>query len=93
MTATTLHQALATCTMVVIDTLHAFDFSVDEQNTLHIECMDGRELKRWQFTAAQVEAATFDASVQHWHVQSHTGLHHIACLDAFSPAEDETDPQ
>ena len=44
----TLLNALEVCDMLEIDGLHAFDFSLDEDDNLHIECMDGRALKRWK---------------------------------------------
>jgi hypothetical protein len=42
--------------MLLIDGLHAFDFTFDETG-LVIECMDGRQLRRWSFTPEQVAAA------------------------------------
>lgn len=85
--------ALQACDMLLIDTLHAFDFSIDEQDTLHIECMDGRELKRWQFTLAEQNAAT-PTDQPHTFSISHDGVaHQLTCLSAFSAGEDETDPE
>ena len=55
----TLLSTLEHCDMVEIDGLHAFDFSLDENDNLHIECMDGRAAKRWQFSMAQVNAARY----------------------------------
>ena len=38
--------------MLLIDGLHAFDFTCDETG-LTIECMDGRQLRRWSFTPSR----------------------------------------
>ena len=38
----TLLVTLEHCDMVEIDGLHAFEFSLDEDDNLHIECIDGR---------------------------------------------------
>ena len=78
----TLLAALETCDMLEIDGLHAFDFSLDEEDQLHIECMDGRALKRLVFNMAQIEAATFDASLQSWVISGQSGEHRLVCLDA-----------
>lgn len=89
---TALPVVLQTCDMLLIDTLHAFDFSFDEQQTLHIQCVDGRELKRWQFTLEEQNAAQ-PGEEPHSFVISHAGtVHRLVCLSAFSarPEEDET---
>ncbi|WP_460125487.1 DUF5629 family protein [Pseudomonas sp. S2_C03] len=78
----TLLAALETCDMLEIDGLHAFDFSLDEQDNLHIECMDGRALKRWIFSMAQIETATFDTALQSWIITGESGEHLVVCLDA-----------
>lgn len=88
----TLPEALEHCDMLLIDGLHAFDFGFDDDNTLHIECMDGRDLKRWQFTDAQLQAASRFADAQ-WDVQGANGAHRLTCMSAFSAREDETDPE
>jgi hypothetical protein len=38
--------------MLLIDGLHAFDFTADETG-LTVECMDGRQLRRWSFTPSK----------------------------------------
>jgi len=93
MTAQTLLNALEHCGMVEIDGLHAFEFALDEDDNLHIECMDGRAAKHWEFTPAQVAAATFDNDLQSWLIVGDSGEHRLVCLDAFggSDDEDETD--
>lgn len=93
MTAQTLLNVLEQCDMVEIDGLHAFEFALDEDDNLHIECMDGRAAKHWEFTPAQVAAATFDNDLQSWLIVGDSGEHRLVCLDAFggSDDEDETD--
>ncbi|KTC33882.1 hypothetical protein AO265_03995 [Pseudomonas sp. ABAC61] len=86
----TLLNALQACDMLEIDGLHAFDFSLDDQQLL-IECMDGRAAKRWSFTLAQVQAATFDPQLQSWVLQGDSGEHRLVCMSAFSARDEEED--
>jgi hypothetical protein len=88
----TLPDALEHCDMLLIDGLHAFDFGFDDDDTLHIECMDGRELKRWQFSAAELLAASRFNDAE-WDVQGAGATHRLTCLSAFSAREDETDSE
>lgn len=48
-----LSHALQSCDMLLIDGLHAFEFTADTTG-LRVECMDGRQLRRWSFTPEQV---------------------------------------
>ena len=98
MTAQTLLNALEHCGMVEIDGLHAFEFALDEDDNLHIECIDGRAAKHWEFTPAQVAAATFDEDLQSWLIVGYasdtktTGEHRLVCLgDVVSSSDDEDD--
>ncbi|AXK57379.1 DUF5629 family protein [Pseudomonas protegens] len=84
----TLLTALEACDMLEIDGLHAFDFTLDEQRLL-IECMDGRAAKRWSFTLAQVQAATFDQALQSWTLVADSGEHRLVCMSAFSARDEE----
>ncbi len=86
----TLLNALQACDMLEIDGLHAFDFSLDDQQLL-IECMDGRAAKRWSFTLAQVQAAAFDPQLQSWVLQGDSGEHRLVCMSAFSARDEEED--
>jgi len=86
-TTHTLLAALQTSTMLEIDGLHAWEFTLGEQ--LDIECMDGRERKVWRFSLAQVQAATFDSELQSWLINDGNADHRILCLDAFTPSDDE----
>lgn len=98
MTAQTLLNALEHCGMVEIDGLHAFEFALDEDDNLHIECIDGRAAKHWEFTPAQVAAATFDDSLQSWLIVGYfnetkaIGEHRLVCHgDVVSSSDDEDD--
>ena len=98
MTAQTLLNALEHCDMVEIDGLHAFEFALDEDDNLHIECIDGRAAKHWEFTPAQVAQATFDETLQSWLIVGYasdtktTGEHRLVCLgDVVSSSDDEDD--
>ncbi|MCT8162379.1 hypothetical protein E2H86_14365 [Pseudomonas putida] len=87
---TTLTNALAACDMLLIDGLHAFDFTCDAVG-LTVECMDGRQLRRWQFTAEQVAAATLEGN--DWLISDVQGEHRLVCMEAFrAPDEDEDEP-
>lgn len=87
----TLLQALDSCDMLIIDELHAFDFYLDEQEQLHVECMNGRTLEYWRFTPAQMQAATFDKASNYWIITSDSGDHHLECVEATSGHDDEDD--
>ena len=90
----TLLTVLETCDMLEIDGLHAFDFSLDEDDQLHIECMDGRAAKHWVFSLAQVQAAVFDADLQSWTLRGDAGEHRLVCMSGISGSnhdEDEDD--
>ena len=98
MTAQTLLNALEHCGMVEIDGLHAFEFALDEDDNLHIECMDGKKSLHFEFTPAEVEAATFDEDLQSWLIIGYagdtktTGEHRLVCLgDVVSSSDDEDD--
>ena len=98
MTAQTLLNALEQSGMVEIDGLHAFEFFLDEDDNLHIECIDGRAAKHWEFTPVQVAAATFDDSLQSWLIVGYfnetkaIGEHRLVCHgDVVSSSDDEDD--
>ncbi|MGL5999311.1 MAG: DUF5629 family protein [Pseudomonas proteolytica] len=92
MTAVNLPTALETSNMLEIDGLYAFDFRLDDG--LHIECMDGRDKKRWRFTPEQVLAAVFDETLQSWTLTGDSGEHRLVCMSGISGSnhdEDEDD--
>ncbi|WP_240963550.1 DUF5629 family protein [Pseudomonas umsongensis] len=88
----TLLNALEHCGMVEIDGLHAFEFALDVDDNLHIECMDGRAARHWEFTPAQIQAATFDTTEQNWLIHDNVGEHRLVCLgDVISGDNDDDD--
>lgn len=89
----TLATALRTSQMLIIDDLHAFDFSFDAAAGLKVECMDGRDLKRWQFSAEQVHAATMNNEAACWEVSDEKGVHRLVCVQAFTPSEEDEPEQ
>ncbi|TDV63349.1 DUF5629 family protein [Pseudomonas sp. LP_7_YM] len=87
-----LQTALTSHSMLEIDGLHAFEFTLDEM--LYIESMDGRERKVWRFSLAQVDAAQFDGELQSWVISDGNADHRILVLSAFSASdEDEEDDE
>jgi len=83
-----LATALASCDMLLIDGLHAFDFTFDDTG-LTVECMDGRQLRRWAFTTDQVAAAT--AAGDEWQLDDTQGQHRLVCMSAFRAPDEEND--
>ncbi len=94
MTVASLLTELANTDMLEVDGLHAFDFTLDDQ-ALVITCIDGRAEKRWSFSVAQVQAATFDETLQSWTLTGDSGEHRLVCMSAFTgnnnDEEDEHD--
>ncbi|ARB29250.1 DUF5629 family protein [Pseudomonas tolaasii] len=90
MTADTLTSVLATSDMLEIDGLHAFDFELNAEKLLVI-AMDGRAEKRWSFSLAQVEAATFDDTLQSWTLTGDSGEHRLICFNAFTGNNNDED--
>ncbi|CAI8823682.1 MULTISPECIES: DUF5629 family protein [Pseudomonas] len=85
---TTLSQALESSNMLLIDGLHAFDFTFDETG-LSIELMDGRALKKYKFSPEQIGAARLEGT--DWLVAAETGEHRLVCMSAFSACDEEDD--
>lgn len=88
----TLRAALEASDMLEIDGLHAWDFSLDDVQLL-IKCMDGRAEKRWNFSAAQLDAAVFDQALQSWTLTGDSGEHRLVCLSALSANNDDDDTE
>lgn len=84
----TLTTALQSSNMLLIDSLHAFDFTLDDTG-LRVECMDGRDLKRWSFTPAQIAAATMNIDLQAWCISDDKGTHQLVCVQAFDGQDEE----
>lgn len=101
-TPDTLIAALQTADMLEIDDLHAWQFHLDSQQLaapdasdaadqplLSIECMDGRALRKWHFSLAQVEAARFDPASASWSIAGTGSSHQIRCFAAISGDNNE----
>ena len=101
-------EALEGADMLEIDSLHAWQFSLDnellaqvsagsagadsnDQTVLTIECIDGREQRKWQFSLATVMAARFDSQSDSWHLADGEQQHRIRCFDAISGSNDEAE--
>jgi hypothetical protein len=84
--------ALQTADMLEIDGLHAFEFSLTEEQ-LNIESMDGRERKVWRFSPAQIEAASFDDALQSWVINDGNADHRIIAMSAFAARDEEDEEQ
>lgn len=84
-----LATALQSTDMLLIDTLHAFDFTFAPAEGLRIECMDGRDLKRWTFTPEQIAAATVQAEPHTWSIHDAHGEHQLVCVEAFTGREED----
>ncbi len=92
MTADNLTTVLETSDMLEIDGLHAFDFTLNA-DTLLITAMDGRAEKRWTFSLAQVQAATFDDTLQSWTLSGDAGEHRLICVSAFTGNNNDEDDE
>lgn len=88
----TLVTVLQNSDMLLIDDLHAFDFTFDPAAGLKAAAMDGRDLKRWEFNAEQVNAATMNNESGCWEVSDEKGVHQLVCVQAFT-ASDEDEPE
>lgn len=92
-------SALSRADMLEIDDLHAWQFHLDSEQLaqyqagnpltgdaplLSIECMDGRALRKWHFSLAQVVAARFDGEADAWAISGKAGPHLIKCFAAVS---------
>ena len=88
----TLRAALETSDMLVIDGLHAWDFSLDDVQLL-IKCMDGRAEKRWKFTSEQIAAAVFDETLQSWTLVGDSDEHRLVCLSAVAANNDDDETE
>ncbi|RMP73437.1 hypothetical protein ALQ17_03548 [Pseudomonas fluorescens] len=85
-----LPAVLETSDMLEIDGLHAFDFQLDKEKLL-ITAMDGRAEKRWRFSLEQVNAATFDDTLQSWTLTGDSGEHRLICMRAFTGNNNDED--
>lgn len=53
--------------------------------------MDGRAEKRWRFSLEQVQAATFDDTLQSWTLTGESGEHRLICMSAFTGNNNDED--
>lgn len=81
---------LETSDMLEIDGLHAFEFKLDNAQLL-ITAMDGSAEKRWRFSLEQVQAATFDDTLQSWTLTGDSGEHRLICMSAFTGNNNDED--
>ncbi len=88
---TELQTALTAQSMIEIDGLHAFEFTLDEM--LQIESMDGRERKVWRFSLAQIDAAEFDAALQSWVINDGNADHRIVVLQGIAASDEDDDEE
>lgn len=88
---TELQTALTAHSMLEIDGLHAFDFTLDEM--LQIESMDGRERKVWRFSLAQIDAAEYDSQLQSWVINDGNADHRIVVLNGISASDEDEDEE
>ncbi|MFJ3484313.1 DUF5629 family protein [Pseudomonas sp. NPDC090202] len=86
-----LQAALTSQSMLEIDGLHAFEFTLDEM--LQIESMDGRERKVWRFSLAQIDSAEFDENLQSWVINDGNADHRIIVLNAFAASDDDEEDE
>jgi hypothetical protein len=86
-----LQTALTAQSMIEIDGLHAFEFTLDEM--LQIESMDGRERKVWRFSLAQIDAAEFDAALQSWVISDGNADHRIVVLQGIAASDEDDDEE
>ena len=105
-TQNSLLEALQCADMLLINDLHAWQFSLEpaalalaqsatetELPLLKVECMDGRTRRVWTFSVAAVLAAQLDPLSQCWLLDDATGQQRISCLDAISATNDDEESE
>lgn len=101
-TPNSLLEALQSADMLLINDLHAWQFSLEpnalalaqaagglELPLLKVECMDGRTRRVWTFSVAAVLAAQLDPQAHCWTLHDSSGEQRISCLDAISASNDD----
>jgi hypothetical protein len=86
---TELQTALTAHSMLEIDGLHAFEFTLDEM--LQVESMDGRKV--WRFSLAQIDAAEYDSQLQSWVINDGNADHRIVVLNGISASDEDEDEE
>ncbi|MDX5373291.1 MAG: DUF5629 family protein [Pseudomonadaceae bacterium] len=84
-------EELSGADMLLIDGLHAWQFELDEQGSLSVECMDGRTRRAWRFGAEAVSAAQPAGEPGAWRIRDAEGEHELVCLGAISADNDDDD--
>lgn len=82
---TTLLSVLQTADMLEINGLYAWQFELHSDPAhsgpaLRIECMDGRELRKWQFTLEQIAAAQHNVASDTWAINDGKASHEVKAL-------------
>ena len=101
-TPNSLLEALQSADMLLVNDLHAWQFSLEpaalalvhaaaglELPLLKVECMDGRTRRVWTFSVAAVLAAQLNSQSHCWTVHDSNGEQRISCLDAISASNDD----
>ena len=71
---------------------HLFaDFSLGDDASLHVEVMDGRDLKRWDFTSQHLAAAQWDPVSKAWQLANEQSSHQLFCLSGLHAGNDDDD--
>lgn len=91
---TTLLAALQTADMLEINGLYAWQFELHSDPAhpgpaLRIECMDGRDLRKWQFSLEQIGAAQHNVATDSWSISDDKGSHELKLLAGIN-ADNET---
>jgi hypothetical protein len=96
---TTLLTVLQTADMLEINGLYAWQFELHSDPAhngpaLRIECMDGRDLRKWQFSLEQIAAAQHNLATDSWAISDAKGSHELKALAGInadnSDAADDT---
>ncbi|MBB1520655.1 DUF5629 family protein [Pseudomonas sp. SR9] len=93
---TTLLNALQHADMLLIDGLHAWQFELieaasGEQVQLRVECMDGRERRVWNFSAAAIAAASQGTTADSWQLAAGELSHELIILSGVNASNDDDD--
>lgn len=67
------------------------DFRLGDDASLHVEVMDGRDLKRWDFTPAHLAAAHLDPVSKTWQLANEQSSHQLVCLSGLHAQNDDDD--
>lgn len=96
MTTPNLLTQLQNADMLLIDGLHAWQFELieeaaGEQVQLRVECMDGRERRVWNFSAAAIAAASQGAAADSWQIAAGEASHELVILSGVTASNEDDD--